>query len=112
MPASSVFQTDDRAGNAYTIATVQHVTGTASTFDVDQSAVSVCHAAAADQSTLATEGSPSAGVSISALGAATPGSGLRRVTIASGVASGTYVIVVRHQGSAAGIGSNVGAADD
>ena len=102
MAATSISQHDDRGGNAYSIAKVTHVTGTASTFAVDQSAVSVCHSEAAGQTAIISEGSPSVGVSIAALGTV---AGTRLVTIASGVESGEFVIVVRHQGSAAGIGS-------
>ena len=113
MPAASIHQTDDRGGNAYSIATVNHNSGTVSTFDVDQSANSVCHSPSAGQANLTTESTPTltptTGISI--LGVAGL-FGLKRVSIGDSVALGTYEIVVRHQGSAAGIGSNVSATDD
>lgn len=94
--AQNFQQFDDRQGNAYTVADVIHLTGTASTFSVDQSAISVCHSPTAGQTALnlSTE-----------LTMAAAGSGVRVVTVASGAASGTYTVVVRHSGSAAGIGS-------
>ncbi len=112
MPATSILQCDDRGGNAYTIATVQHVSGTATTFSVDQSAVSVCDAADAGVTTLVTQTSgPTTGIRLQAITGA-GNFGLKRATIGSSVASGTYTLVVRHAGSAAGIGSNVSATDD
>ena len=100
--AQNVFQVDDRRGNAYTLLDVVHVTGTASTFTVDQSAVSAAHSPSNGQTAINIESTPSSGVSLATSVAL---SATRVGTIASGVASGTYTIVVRHVGSAAGIGS-------
>lgn len=106
-------QVDDRFGEHYSIFRVKHVTGTASDIPVDDSAVSACElpddiTAAAG---LVKETSTSAGVTIRNLADDTAsglgfnwvaGDGTKQVTIASGAPSGTYTIVVRHLGSAAG----------
>jgi hypothetical protein len=105
-------QCDDRYGEHFTIVRVQHITGAASDIPVDDSAVSACELP--DDITasagLAKETSTSAGVTIrnqtsgaSGLGFDwVAGDGTKQVTIASGAATGTYTIVIRHLGSAAG----------
>jgi hypothetical protein len=100
--AQNFFNVDDRQGNAYTFLDVNHVSGTADTVSVDASAVSVTHSPLAGQTAIITEASPSAGVS---LATAVANTGLRVLTVASGVVTGTFTIVVRHAGSAAGIGT-------
>lgn len=105
-------QVDDRFGEHYTIHRVKHITGTASDIPVDDSAVSACELP--DDVTAAVglqkETSTSSGVTIRNLTSGTSGlgfdwvagDGTKQVTIASSAATGTYVIVVRHLGSAAG----------
>lgn len=93
MGLSNVHQTDDRFGNAYTIVRVTHVTGVATTFDVDQSANSAAH--------LPDIGQTAGTVTVGAASA-----GLKTITLDSGDASGSYHIVVKHIGSAAGVGSH------
>lgn len=100
-----VTQVDDRAGNHYTIFKVKHVTGTATDVIVDNSVVSAAELNddLANATGLNKETSASAGISLDDDSAT---DGVKEVTIASGVASGTYIIVVRHVGSAAGMGSS------
>jgi len=105
---------DTRDGNHYQIFEVQHVTGTASDIVVDDSAVSACELP--DDITasagLAKETTTSAGVTIRNLTSGASGlgftfaanDGVKQVTIASGAATGTYKIIVRHIGNAAGVG--------
>ena len=107
---------DDRAGNHYQIFIVNHTTGAASDIVVDDSAVSACELPPdiTTSAGLAKETSTSAGVTIRNLTSGSSGlgftfaagDGVKQVTIASGVATGTYVIVVRHVGSAAGRGGS------
>lgn len=100
--ADVIAKIDDRRGNAFEVYEVQHVTGTATTFEVDQSASSATHSPVASQSSI------NASLSIDSSGGSTEGDsdyGMKTVTIASGAASGTYFIVVLHQGNAAGIAS-------
>lgn len=102
----NVVQVDDRTGNHYMIFSVRHVTGTATDIIVDNSVVSA--AELNDDLSSATglnkETSASAGISILADDSATDG--YREITIASGVATGTYIIVARFVGSGAGFGSS------
>ena len=93
--AQNFFNVDDRQGNSYTFCDVIHITGTATTFSVDQSAISVSNSPTAGQTMLST----------SELTLGTASLGLKTVTVTSGSASGTYTVVIRHSGSAAGIGS-------
>ena len=106
---------DTRDGNHYEIFTVNHTTGTASDVVVADSAVSACELP--DDITasagLAKETTTSAGVTIRNLtSGAGPGSltfqagdGVKQVTIASAAATGSYKIIVRHVGNAAGVGA-------
>jgi len=107
-PVTESDSLDLRNGQAFKVYTVNHTTGTQTNLSVDQSAVAACElgtnmtASAPGQSAgLAKETSASAGISLAAAG-----SGVKKVQIASGVASGTYTIVVRFVGSGAGIGSH------
>ena len=97
---------DLRNGVVIKIFTVQHVTGTASDLWVDQSAASAAQLPskmdASGDIAAAQETSESAGISITNDSAT---DGVKEVTLASGVASGIYTIVVRFNGSGAGIGS-------
>lgn len=112
---TKITEVDDRFGDHYSIFEVRHTTGTASDIIVPDSAVSASELP--DDITvdagLAKETSTSAGVTIrnqtsgsSGVGFTfAAGDGVKQVTIASGAATGTYKIVVRHVGSAAGLGS-------
>jgi hypothetical protein len=95
--AQNFHQTDDRQGNAYTFADVVHVTGTATTFSVDQSVISVTHSPSNGQTQIVLTTNYTLG---------TASGGLKVVTITSGTASGTYTLIMRSVGSAAGIGSS------
>lgn len=99
---------DMKNGTVFRAFVVEHTTGTQSNLQVDQTAVCAAEmstdmtASAPGQSAgLAKETSASAGISIAAAS-----SGVKNVQIASGVASGTYTIVVKFSGSGAGIGSS------
>lgn len=106
-------QVDSRDGNHYTIHTVNHTTGAVSNIVVDDSAMSACEMPddITSSAGLDKETSTSSGVTIrnltddsdSGLGFNfNADDGVKQVTIASAAASGTYIIVVRHVGSAAG----------
>lgn len=109
-----ITQVDDRFGQFFEILRVKHVSGAASDIIVDDSAVSACELPAdiTSDAGLAKETSTSAGVTIRNQTSGTTGlgfsfaanDGVKQVTIASGVASGTYDIVVKHVGSAGGHG--------
>jgi len=95
---------DDRFGNHYQIFQVNHTTGNSSEILVDQSAVGAAelNSDLMTSAGLVQEATESAGISMSDDDTT---DGLKEVVIASGAASGTYNIVVRHIGSAAGLGS-------
>ena len=90
---TNVIQVDDRAGNAYTIADFVHNFNVAQTFNVEQSVTTVVHVTTAGQTaitpTIATSGQ----------------TGIKVVTIPTASATGTYTLIMRHTGSAAGVGS-------
>lgn len=99
---------DLRNGSVFQVFTVHHTTGAASTLQVDQSASGACELPATMTTSspgaaagLIKETSPSSGISVAAASG-----GEKAVTVASGVATGTYTIVVRFSGSGAGIGSS------
>ena len=91
---------DLRNGQVFQVFTINHTTGTETQMAVDQSAVNACELAASGTG-LIKEATASSGVSV---GSAS--SGVKNIVIASGVASGTYTVVVRFAGSGAGIGSS------
>lgn len=115
---TKVQDVDTRDGNHYRIFTVVHTTGTASDIAVPDTAASACELPVdiTVSAGLAKETSTSAGVTIRNLttGASgfgfdwATGDGQKQVTIASGAASGTYIIVVRMIGSPAGLGGTKG----
>lgn len=96
---------DLRDGTVIRAFVVQHTTAVASDLWVDQTAYSAA-VLPADMSVsaqiVAQETAESAGISVTNDSAT---DGVKEVTIASGVASGTYLVVVRFAGSGAGIGS-------
>lgn len=102
---SKTVSVDDRFGNHYKIITVHHTTGAVSTVDVDNSAMSACEIP--DDITvdvgLAKELTTSAGITIADTDATDR---KKELTVASAAATGTYIIVVRYIGSAAGLGAS------
>jgi hypothetical protein len=90
----NVLQVDDRAGNHYWIFTVQHVTGSDSLVEVDNSCIS-----ASIIGLVAT----TAGACTVADAAA---NAVKEVTVASAVASGLVTVIARFSGSAAGSSSS------
>jgi hypothetical protein len=102
---------DDRFGNHFTIFRVRHTTGGATDWTVDDSAISAAHLADNGQTAMTsnltltdeTSGTDPTGQGPNATYSA--GDGKKRVRIASAQASGTYIVAVRHTGSAAGHGS-------
>ena len=108
---------DTLDGNFYEIYTVQHVTGTTTDIAVPDACVSA--AALQDDLTNSTtpvqETSTSAGITVRnqtsgasgfSWGNWAAGDGHKQITIHSGVATGTYRIVARFIGNAAGIGTS------
>jgi len=87
---------DMRNGTAFKVYKVEHLTGADSTLWVDQTAASVAE--------LPTSGDGQTKANITVANASAT-DGVKEVTIASGVASGTYLLVVRFIGSGAGFGS-------
>ena len=93
-------KSDDKFGNHYTIVQVQHTTGAVSDITVDLSAATATE--------LAETGSGLAKGDITITDPdLTDGDKVAR--IGSGVATGTYIVCIRHIGNAAGVGSAVGA---
>ncbi len=108
---------DTRDGNFYEVYSVKHVTGTTTDIAVPDACVSA--AALQDDLTSSTtpvqETSTSAGITVRnqtsgasglSFGAWATNDGHKQITIHSGVASGTYKVVARFVGSAAGIGTS------
>jgi len=88
---------DLRNGTAFKVYTVTHTTGEDSTLNVDQSAASVAE--------LPTSGSGQTKANVTVADSSAT-DGVKEVTIASAVVTGTYTLVVRFAGSGAGIGSS------
>src|SRR3972149_9520970 len=103
-PLSESDSLDLRNGSVVKVYTVQHVTTVASDLWVDQSAVSAAvlpSKMTASGDIIAQEASESAGISLTDNSAT---DGVKEVTLASGVGTGTYFIAVRFIGSGAGVG--------
>lgn len=113
---------DDKRGNSFIVMEVQHVTGVDSVIDVPDSAVSVAELppTVAAPTLVQGAGSNTAAVNPSSSGIAIEnevsgasglgftrqsGDGVKQVIIDTAAVSGTYMIVVRCIGSAAGLGS-------
>ena len=93
----NVLQVDDRAGNAYTIFSVDHVAGAAThetAFEVDASVISAKHIEAAGQTV----------VTIALDATADTTLWTKTLSFPHESATGTYVICMRHAGSAASVG--------
>lgn len=112
---SKVAWADTRDGNHYQVFTVTHTTGAVTDIIVDLSAVSACELPndITVNAGLVKETTTSAGVTIAdptsgshQSGTFAAEDGIKTVRIASAAASGTYIIVVRHVGSAAGVASS------
>ena len=112
---TSITQVDDRAGNFYEIYMVQHVTGTVTDVAVPDSAIGVAILTDVVNGTIVIqEAATSAGVTLSNRTSGASGfsfgdwaahDGFKQVTIVSGIASGTYPVVVRFVGNPGGTGS-------
>ena len=87
---------DDKAGNHFWIFTIEHITGTVSTVDVENSVISAQE--------LTDDGTDGGAVTI----ADTSGTdSVKEITVASAIATGTVMIVARF-GGVAGTGSGHG----
>ena len=109
---------DLRDGNNIEIFTVNHVTGTTTDIAVNNSAIScaVLHDDITSSVVPIQEVSTALGITVRDQTSGATGlsfgdwaadDGLKQVTIHTDVVSGTYIVVVRSAGSAAGAGSSV-----
>ena len=103
----NVVQVDDKAGNAYTIFSVDHIVEVAASNDIavelDPSVISCIHIPSAGQTAVT--------VTLDAAPAEFPASGQSRgwtktASFPAESATGTYTLVARHAGSAASVGSS------
>jgi hypothetical protein len=101
-PLTSSDILDLRNGTALQVFTVHHTSGNSTLMDVEQTAVSCAVLGTSMVGPVVQEATESVGITLTNDSAT---DGVKEVTIASGVATGIYTVVVRFAGSGAGIGS-------